>query len=532
MKYIITFTILSLSFFNNYAQNGSLKVINDFKEQYIGSLDNQHLFFLPDKKTNQSKEIKIYDENMSFVKKVKTPFILNCVACADAMKSGTSIDSVQVETYYDMLLVRRVISKSSGKMKSYSHDEISLYSLDDLTKPKFQQKIKRLPNFPDMLATTYKKYSSYSYTNFNTAHKYVSEDKIAYLYSTSFDGTKEPEKLGYSDMDNLDNKYLVVMDMQLNVLFEGFIEISVKDEKVINFYTEGNEVIIQTEQDGKIGLSSKEIKEKLYHFTIQNNSKISKQEIVIGKKYYSTIDIALSPDKKKIVGKYYYIETGDFKNGMMGAKMDGEGLFIYSLITSKIEQKKEFPFSKPKLVFSERLLPFWIGDNIITKMLTTKEFDFKIRTSNVAPRIFDIAIFDINLEIKDRKSISYSVHDMVISSGLINFTTLYNRKNEELNILYMNTPLKEKDELEVDDSEKGSHIFHLKYKNGAFIESKISIPDELKYKKQTKIYGRYYQRANYLSLPRESYDLTNTQKSFISTPFINGIETISLFRFE
>ena len=75
LKQLTTILVFTSALQSAFAQEGGyVKVLEEFKEQYIGAANNQHLFYEASKKNPVAHAIKFYDEDMNFVKEVKVPF--------------------------------------------------------------------------------------------------------------------------------------------------------------------------------------------------------------------------------------------------------------------------------------------------------------------------------------------------------------------------------------------------------------------------------------------------------------------------
>lgn len=548
---IMVFAFATQSAFSQ-EENGYVKVFEDFKEIYIGAANNQHLFRIDD---GADVNVKFYDADMKFIKETKLQFL--------PVKEQHSTTYTDIETYNDMLLVNRSFTKKEGDMEGYAYDEISRYDLNDLSKPKYTQQIKSLPNFPMMKALKFAKFTNKAWTNVKI-QKFVSNDRIAYLYTTSFDAVGGAKKIGYKDIEHDYEYYLVIMDEELTVLYQDFIPLKVDKkgdvyDKVVSLLISGDDLVISV-LDNSIYANSEYVpaefrktgfpmKESLYHLNIKN--KIEMNEIQIGDDLNEKYAISLSSDGLSVAGTYYYVASEkELKRG----KYRGQGVFKYNLADKKISKNKLFPYKEPSKIYSvhRRIPPFWFGENLVVKMIPPAS---KMNLDNLRDS-FSLNTLDNNLEIVSRYTLSHSLKvayskiSATKTAGTINSLMYnYNLKKQQLTVLYTNAAFNEEEELNMEEKDKGSLVFQLEYLDGEFIKTSFQLPKDIQYLNQTTLNGHLFTRAKYFTFPFNTYfdsslyryypsvlypewfyNSTNTQSSFISQPNTFTYDVINLIK--
>ena len=552
LKQLTTILVFTSALQSAFAQEGGyVKVLEEFKEQYIGAANNQHLFYEASKKNPVAHAIKFYDEDMNFVKEVKVPF--NIVA---THLTPDFVDTVRVATYNDMLLVYRVVSKKEGGLIGYAYNEISCYDLNDLKKPKYSQRITGIPNFPMMSELTYKKY------RVSLSGMFSSKNRIAYLFDTPFWDRDKAEKMGYKDIEHIHERYLVVMDNELNILFESFIETKKdnKKDRIQNLIVSKNNVLIHALNPNYVGNSNRVVNlgnnlrtEILYHFNILSINKFSKKEINLyqsfGGDYQDKFLFTLSPDESFLSSSYYNHKIDEEEK--VNWRSFGMGICKYDIQSEKIKSLYKYDFEeKVKIrLESEQTQLF---RNYYVKNVIIARFNVPImsaaRSTGDWYNFTKLIAVEKNGGLLSEKNIPYVVNTKEMSVENMDF--YYNSKNENLNLLYMNTPLTEKQEKDLllnpgkkslikfmgqanqiwaEDNlaaKLGSCIFQLTYGDGKWKESIIEFSDDMKYKDRGV--GSTHMRSKFFTLDNSYYD--SSLNSFIITPPWNeeGISLIKL----
>jgi len=532
---------------NAQEEGGSVEIFEEFTEQYIGAANNQHLFYEASRKNPTAKSIKFYDEDMKFIKEEKVPFTI--VGTQLIQNTGAKfIDSVQVETYNDMLLVRRVISKKDGDMEGYFYDEISWYDLNDLSKPKYTKQIKRLPNFPMMKELEYKRYNN-KYTSYNRVKRFISADRIAYLFETNFGNLKVGEKLAHKG-----ERYLVLMDDKLNIIYQGFIDLN-RDGKytdIRSLIVSGRNIFIHVSYKKNSVNSFNE--EVLCHFTINAESEIEKNETplsrVFSDNYTHNFMFALSYDETVLTSTYF--ENKINSKGRTVNKWLGQGVCEYDIKNKSIKKTAEIPFDEEVVFVLVPVIYENIGLKDYTIVIVEKPFYSKENRKISTPggtidNMFSLVVFDKDWNMVSEKKVVYKSN--VNELGILNYQIIFNKKAGLFKLLYMNVPTTIKQEKKLlsnidylhsgavqlrryekpvwDEgnlkSQVGSHIFQLTFKDGKFEESHIPFPEELKYKKKSKTHGTMHLRSKLFTFSWYLYSNTsnmlNLSKTSPPTPF-------------
>lgn len=494
-------------------ENGYVKVFELFAEQYIGSANNQHLFYEASRKKPTAKSIKFYDEDMKFIKEVEVSFTISGTQLMQN-EGGRFVDSVQVETYNDMLLVRRVVSKKEGDMAGYAYDEVSWYDLDDLSKPKYTKHITRFPNSPLMKELKYKKYLN-GYVMYAITNKFVSKTRLAYLYTT--------QSLGVDVVDHLDEKYLVVMDNELNVLFEGFVKIKPKED-IINIIANGEDIIVHSRRTFSSSLLMTIKSDVIYHYKIKSKNEVTSSIVNLStrmnNKFCNVHYFSLDPSGEYLLSRYCDLTIVD---GKIKGKYNGQGICRYDLSNDEVVELGYYPFKEPEGLLGMGGLGrvYYIKNKIAVNMYNVtdkKSFKFK---GNTYQRNFKIVIFNEEFEIVSEKEIFHKAN--VAEHGISNMEMIYNEKADELMLFYTNPPLKENEETGIKREEKGSQIIQLTYNGEAWSQSIITFPNDLKFKKSGKTGGYSHLRSKFYSLPYVSFDNSLVKDFNLDSDYYNRL---------
>jgi len=529
--------VIILMIFNNStsAQNGFIKCIDKFEGTYLGSINNNLLFI------ENLNEINVYNNQMEFLETKKVDaaklvgeygennqsFYPNTALAYSLAKGFPPFDWISISD--GMIYIDKTYFKNNGE-GGYDYNEINVFSLDNLTTPKYSKKFKSMPAYPDVNSSKNKEFYT-KYSKYTREWRVYREDKIYRIYRASFKPFGKKETLNNIDKDKCENFYLVVFDKELNILKEGFLPNVIKENEDYEDFSFSIDVVddhLILNKTDYIQTATPRNEQTIYHISLTEKEFKVVNEIKIDDHLHVNIEYAISPDKKYLIGNSYFVDS---KSGFgLLKKFKGQSVFKYNLDQAKIEKVKLFTYEDGKGVyvstnFTER--PYFIGENIIIKRI--KNTDLMTAFIQLStPICFFYTTMSMELDVISENKIIYNKSDEEHMAQIVSFHTYYDEKNQDLRFFMMNMPQKER--TKVAKEFDGSSIIQVDYDNGNFKTTYIPFPDDLKYLNRTITKMVRHPRAKYFSLP---YTYTINQfgtemNTLVSTPYYKN--TVSIVR--